>query len=145
MGESGVQSALDNDYCFACGQQNPFGLHLRFELEPGGIAAFFTPGPHLQGFAGVLHGGIAATVLDDVMNNLVSRTRAELVVTATLEVRFRRPVPVGEALVCRARLTEERGKLFRAEGDIRLAGSPEVLVEGKCLLARVEGRSQTSG
>jgi acyl-coenzyme A thioesterase PaaI-like protein len=138
MGESGAQSVLDNDYCFACGQQNPFGLHLRFEPEPDGIVAYFTPGPHLQGFAGVLHGGIAATVLDDVMNNLVSRTRAELAVTATLEVRLRRPVPVGEALECRARLTEERGKFFRAEGEIRLAGSPDVLVDGKCLMVKVE-------
>lgn len=138
MGESGAQPVLDNDYCFACGQQNPFGLHLRFELEPDGIVAYFTPGPHLQGFAGVLHGGIAATILDDVMNNLVSRTRAELAVTATLEVRLRRPVPVGEALVCRAHLTEERGKFFRAEGEIRLAGRPEVLVEGKCLMVKIE-------
>jgi len=138
MGEGNAQSVLDNDYCFACGQQNPLGLHLRFELESGGIVAHFTPGPHLQGFAGVLHGGIAATVLDDVMNNLVSRTRAKLVVTATLEVRFRRPVPVGEALVCHARLTEERGRFFRAEGKIHLAGSPDVLVEGKCLMVKVE-------
>jgi len=138
MGESSVQPVLDNDYCFACGQQNPFGLHLRFEMEPDGIAAFFTPGPHLQGFAGVLHGGIAATVLDDVMNNLVSRTRAEPVVTTTLEARSRRPVPVGEALVCHAHLTEERGRFIRAEGEIRLAGSPDALVKGKCLMVKVK-------
>jgi acyl-coenzyme A thioesterase PaaI-like protein len=137
MDKPDVKPVMDNDYCFACGQQNPFGLHLRFEAENGGIAAFLTPGPHLQGFAGVLHGGIAATVLDDVMNNLVTRTRGTLVVTAKLELRFRRPVPVGEPLVCHARITQERGKHFRAEGDIRLASGSEVLVEGYCLLADV--------
>ncbi len=137
MGELDANSVVDNDYCFACGQQNPFGLHLRFKPEKGGIAAFFTPGPHLQGFAGVLHGGIAATVLDDVMNNLVTRVRGKLVVTAKIEVRFRRPVPVGKPLVCRARITEERGNFFRAEGDIRLADGSEILVEGSCLLAEV--------
>jgi acyl-coenzyme A thioesterase PaaI-like protein len=136
---------LDNDYCFACGTKNPFGLHLRFAVDGDAVTARFTPGPHLQGFAGVLHGGISSTVLDDVMNNLVTRTCGEIVVTATMETRFRQPVPVGRELVCEARLVERRGRFFRAEAQLRLADDEEVLVEGRCLMVLAEGLDTACG
>ncbi|OGK08381.1 MAG: hypothetical protein A2Y63_01215 [Candidatus Riflebacteria bacterium RBG_13_59_9] len=137
MQEEGVPQFVDNDYCFACGTQNPLGLHLRFTREEDGICARFLPGPHLQGFAGILHGGVAATVLDDVMNNLVSRIHGCLVITATLEMRFRKPVPVEKPLVCRARLLQRRGRFYRAEAKLFVEGEDEVLVEGTCMMAEV--------
>jgi len=128
---------LDDDYCFACGSRNPLGLHLRFTVSGDEVVAQFTPGPHLQGFAGLLHGGIAATVLDDVMNNLVARMRGRMVVSGSLEVRFLKPVQLGPALECRARLVQERGRFFRAEAELRVRGENEVLVAGNCLMVEV--------
>ncbi|TMJ13562.1 MAG: PaaI family thioesterase, partial [Bacillati bacterium ANGP1] len=42
--------------CFACGQDNPIGLRLRFTTEGDAVRAEFTPGVQYQGYDGVLHG-----------------------------------------------------------------------------------------
>jgi acyl-coenzyme A thioesterase PaaI-like protein len=140
MDEQGHSGLVDNDYCFACGRQNPFGLQLEFTRGDSGegVQARFNPGPHLQGFAGLLHGGISATVLDDVMNNLVTRTRGILAVTGSLEVRYRKPVPITATLICRAQIVKERGGMFYAEAELVAEETGEVLVEAKSLQVAVK-------
>jgi acyl-coenzyme A thioesterase PaaI-like protein len=71
---------------------------LRFSAEPPGCVAVFRPRPDHEGAPGFLHGGVAATCLDETMAALgfvLDRTHC---VTATLNLRYRRPVPldVGE-------------------------------------------------
>lgn len=129
MDSKGHTGLLDNDYCFACGALNPLGLHLQFRLDDEWLEASFTPAPHLQGFAGVMHGGIAAVILDDLMNNLITRKCRRLAVTGKLEVRYRKPVPIGSSLVCRAKITAQRHGLYNAEAQILDCESREVLVE----------------
>jgi len=115
--------------CFACGQDNPIGLRLRFTTEGDAVRAEFTPGPQYQGYDGVLHGGIVAAALDDAMANLF-HLRGRETLTARLEIRFRREAPVGQRLVVTARLTGERRKLFTAEAALTLTdGTP--LAEAK--------------
>ena len=115
--------------CFACGQDNPIGLRLRFTTEGDAVRAEFTPGPQYQGYDGVLHGGIVAAALDDAMANLF-HLRGRETLTARLEIRFRREAPVGQRLVVTARLTGERRKLFTAEAALTLPdGTP--LAEAK--------------
>jgi acyl-coenzyme A thioesterase PaaI-like protein len=140
MDEQGHSGLVDNDYCFACGRQNPFGLQLEFTRGDSGegVQARFIPGPHLQGFAGLLHGGISATVLDDVMNNLVTRTRGILAVTGSLKVRYRKPVPITATLICRAQIVKERGGMFYAEAELVAEETGEVLVEAKSLQVAVK-------
>ncbi len=105
--------------CFACGQDNPIGLRLRFTAEGDGVRAEFTPGPQYQGYEGVLHGGIVTAALDDAMANLF-HLRGRESITARLEIRFRREAPVGQRLVVTARLTGERRRLFTAEAVLTL-------------------------
>jgi uncharacterized protein (TIGR00369 family) len=107
----------DGSGCFACGQENPIGLRLRFTEEGDGVRAEFTPGPHYQGYEGVVHGGIVAAALDDAMAQLFHMKGQESV-TAKLEIRFRRETPVGHRLVVTARLTGQRGKSFTAEAAL---------------------------
>lgn len=114
-----MPSSRDGGGCFACGPANPIGLRLRFEADGDGIRAEFTPGPQYQGYAGVLHGGIVATALDDAMANLF-HLRGRETVTARLEVRFRREAPIGRPLVVSARMTGERGRFFTAEATLTL-------------------------
>ena len=114
----------DGDSCFACGQNNPIGLRLRFTVEGDAVRAEFTPGSQYQGYDGVLHGGIVAAALDDAMANLF-HLRGRETLTARLEIRFRREAPVGQRLVVTARLTGERRKLFTAEAALSLLdGTP---------------------
>ncbi len=105
--------------CFACGQENPIGLRLRFTAQGDSVRAEFTPGPRYQGYEGVVHGGIVAAALDDAMAQLF-HMRGQESLTARLEIRFRRETPVGQRLVVTARLTGERTRLFTAEAVLSL-------------------------
>jgi len=66
--ESGTFDAFDtvraDHACFGCGDDNPIGLHLRFEADGDGVRTSFVPSSAHQGFDRVVHGGIISTVLD---------------------------------------------------------------------------------
>ena len=109
----------DGSGCFACGQANPIGLRLRFTADGDTVRAEFTPGPHYQGYDGVIHGGIVAAALDDAMAQLFHMKGQESL-TARLEIRFRKETPVGVRLVLTAWLTGGRAKLFTAEAALSL-------------------------
>ena len=92
--------------CFGCGHANLHGFHLRSYREEDLTVAEFYPRPeHDNGF-GFLNGGIIATVLDchgaaSVMWEAAKRnwksptgTLAPFV-TASFEVMFHRPAPLG--------------------------------------------------
>lgn len=53
----------DNNMCFVCGTKNKAGLKLNFEVKDEIIKAEFIPDKRLQGFEGIVHGGIVAAVL----------------------------------------------------------------------------------
>ena len=56
------------ELCFGCGEDNPEGLHLQFEEQPDGAGhAVVVLGDHHSGEPGIVHGGIQATMLDEVM------------------------------------------------------------------------------
>lgn len=85
---------VDDNRCFACGQDNPTGLKLRFSWDGDEYYTDFFTEERFQGYSGMLHGGIAATILDEVMARHLT-TRGIGVVTAGMEVRYRKPVPTG--------------------------------------------------
>ena len=91
--------------CFACGTENPVGLHVTFSrTEDGGAAATFVAGPHHEGWPGIVHGGILATLLDEAMAYALwfSQHRA---VTARMDMRFRLPVGAGVPLSISSNIT----------------------------------------
>jgi uncharacterized protein (TIGR00369 family) len=127
---------VDDGMCFACGKHNPDGLRLEFELlEDGSIRTEFTPPKKFQGFKDILHGGIMATLLDETMIHLPFR-RGDKVVTATLEVKLRRPAKIGERIIVTARLLADSGKRLElaaeAKNDVGV-----LLAEGKATMVRV--------
>ncbi len=109
----------DGSGCFACGQENPIGLRLRFTEEGDTVRAEFTPGPQYQGYKGAVHGGIVAAALDDAMAQLF-HMKGQVSLTARLEIRFRRETPIGQRLVVTAWLTGQRTNLFTAEASLSL-------------------------
>ena len=69
-------------------------LGLEWSKEPPGLVSTFTPTTSHRGRPGYLHGGLAATVLDETMAALGWATDGIHTVTATLELRYRLPVPL---------------------------------------------------
>ncbi|SFL60646.1 PaaI family thioesterase [Halanaerobium salsuginis] len=90
---------VDDRMCFACGKENPISLALKFErISETEVEAKFTPQPIHQGYTGVIHGGILATLLDEAMAYAVGE-RGIKAFTAELNIRYKKPAQVGEKLV----------------------------------------------
>ena len=127
--------------CFGCGEKNPIGLRLAFyRLDDGRIHAEFTPGAEHEGYAHVLHGGIVSTLLDEAMSWAVAAP-GRLAVTASMEIRFRRPIPTGEPVDVIGAVTRDRRRIIEARGEIRDARG-DLLAEAEATFARVSATQQ---
>ncbi len=131
----------DNHRCFVCGKHNPDGLHLDFEPEGTmGLRTTCVIPERFQGFAGIAHGGILATILDECMVNTVW-LRGVAAVTARLEVRLRRPVRLGERVTFRAEVRRESAKGFEVAARAELDDGTAV-AEGRALLVKVADEAE---
>src|SRR5947209_5874440 len=113
--------------CFVCGSQNRFGLNLRFFTDGRIVEARFTPRAEYNGFFGVVHGGITATVLDEVMVWACAVREKKFCFSAEMTVRYLGPISIGVEVIARGEMTEnKRDRIFLAAGEI-------LSVEGKVL------------
>ena len=130
----------DNHRCFVCGKHNPDGLHLDFEPEGvSGVRTTCVIPERFQGFAGIAHGGILATILDECMVNTLW-LRGITAVTARLEIRLRRPVGVGERLTFRAEVLHESAQGFNLTSRAELDDGT-VVADGQALLVKVDAKA----
>jgi uncharacterized protein (TIGR00369 family) len=106
--------------CFVCGMQNPSGLQLQFHAEGNIVHTRFTPRTQYNGFVGVVHGGILATVLDEIMVWACAVQTGSFSYCAELNVRYVRSAQPNDPLHVSAHLVEnKRGRLFLAESEIK--------------------------
>lgn len=121
---------VDDGKCFACGPENPIGLHLRFEPDgDDGVRARITLAPEFQGWRDIAHGGIAMSLLDEAMAHAAGRA-GHRGVTASMNVRFRKPVPLGEELTVAGRVVWQRRNVLGVEATVRDAGGA-LLLDGE--------------
>jgi len=92
----------DDGHCYLCGKHNPEGLKLEFALDGREITTAFTAEKRHQGYKNVLHGGLLAMVLDEVMVMLPYRLFGTVNATAEFTVRLHAPVPIGARVTVRA-------------------------------------------
>lgn len=114
--------------CFVCGTANPHGLGATFFDDGTEVWTEVTPAVHHQSWPGVLHGGIVTAILDETIGR-VAFLHDRWVQTARLEVRFKKPAPLGEPLVARGRLLQDRRRLMEMGGELVHAMSGELLAE----------------
>lgn len=112
-----VQAVRFDHACFGCGDDNPIGLHLRFAPTDDGVSAPFTPATVHRGFDGIVHGGIFSTLPDEAMA-WATTSAGVWSVTAELSVRFKEPLSVGVPTTVRAPVTEKRGRIIEAAGEL---------------------------
>jgi uncharacterized protein (TIGR00369 family) len=107
-------------FCFVCGESNPDGLNLRFETDGRLVQTRFVPRPEHVGFRRTVHGGLTATLLDEIMVWACAVQTKRFAFCAELNVRFLNPVRPGEALVASGELvSNRRGRLFEAKAELR--------------------------
>ena len=126
--------------CYGCGVRNPEGLHIEFEVDGRRVTGRFTARETHVGYPGVAHGGIAASVLDEAMGWAVYAAGA-WAMTARMEVKYRRPVPLGEGITVTAEVTRERGRILDAAAQI--SDGRGVLAEAKGMFVRLPPDKQS--
>ncbi len=114
------QKQPNSRFCFVCGLDNPYGLHLAFyEQETGDIQAEITVPEQFQGYPGMVHGGVIAALLDEVTGRVYMHGDSpRFMVTAKLTIRYRKPVPVGEQIRLVGRPGSDNGRVASATGQI---------------------------
>jgi acyl-coenzyme A thioesterase PaaI-like protein len=118
-------------FCFACSASNPMGLALRYTTAPdGSVSAPFIGNCALEGYPGMLHGGIVATLLDGAMTHCLF-ARGIRALTADLRVRYRSPVLAAEELSVRAWLDSSRHGLLELRAEIVQGGKVKAQALGK--------------
>lgn len=105
-----------DDSCFACGRENDHGLHLRIAYADGGAQVEFVPPAWTQGYEKVVHGGIIATLLDEVAV-WAARASGHTAVTAEMTLRIRSSMKVAERYLVHARVTEVKRTLIRVAAE----------------------------
>jgi uncharacterized protein (TIGR00369 family) len=116
----GRRYAFADHNCFACGGENPIGLGLHIELGDATARARWTAGENHVGWSDKLHGGIIATLLDEVMAWAPSSFDS-WAVTAEMTIRYRSPATPGEELVAEAHVVERRRRIYEVRGEVRAA------------------------
>jgi len=128
--------------CFVCGLENNSGLKSRFyELETGELLAIFSPTIDHQGYPGRLHGGLAATILDETIGRAIILKHTDNIwgVTLDFSMRLRKPIPLGSDVRVRTRVTQENKRFFEGSGEILLAdGTVAVEGEGRYMKMDIE-------
>ncbi len=109
--------------CYVCGESNPLGLQLRFETDGRIVHARFTPRAEHNGFKGIVHGGIIATALDEILSWVCAIHAQRFAFCAELNVRYLNPMPTGGEVHLRAELVADRkGRLFEARAAAQDGG-----------------------
>ena len=110
---------FDDGNCFACGPENPVGLHLHFDRggDDEGVRARVTLAPQYQGWRGIAHGGIVMALLDEAMAHAAGFA-GHRGVTASVSVRFRKPVPLDEPVEVRGRIVWQRRNVLGVEATV---------------------------
>lgn len=110
---------FDDGNCFACGPDNPIGMHVHFDRasDAPGVLARVELAPEYQGWQGIAHGGIVMALLDEAMAHAAGYA-GHRGVTAAVSVRFRKPVPLEQPIEVRGRVTWQRRNVLGVDARI---------------------------
>ena len=124
MAEKRLQKVSADSSCFVCGLNNPIGLKADFviDIDTCSSRASVTLPSNFQGWQDVIHGGVLSALLDEACV-YACRTKVDQCVTAELQVRFRKPVPVDATVDVTGRIEDSRRKIWSASAQLKIDGS----------------------
>ncbi len=105
--------------CFGCNPANPMGVHMNFYWDGEQVVSYWRANPNFVSWIDTLHGGIQATLLDEICGWVVFYQLQTSGVTAKMEMRYRKPVStLWPHLRLNARLVEQRHNVAVVHGEI---------------------------
>lgn len=104
--------------CMVCGDKaaNPHTLHLRFRITGDGVETVFVSDKKQEGFKGIVHGGILASLLDETIGWSVAVARNRYFMTVELNIRFLKPLPVGKKVIVKGWPVAHKRRSATGEG-----------------------------
>lgn len=110
--------------CFACAPSNPCGLKMEFYEDGDDIVSLWTPGDNYQGWLDTLHGGIQATLMDEIGGWIIARKFQTSGMTTNLNIKYKKPIPTGKnvTIEIRGRVKEVKRMFVFIEAEIRYDG-----------------------
>ncbi len=139
--------------CFACDPRNTHGLRLRFyaDDEKGDVFTRITPEKHLQGFPGILHGGIQCALVDEVAFWTMFDRYKKIALTAKIDMEFLRPVGAVSEIEVRGRVADEDGRkigvevIIYEERKVCTKSRVDYIIPRKEVTMRVMGKERFTG
>ncbi len=107
-------------HCYVCGVNNALGLHASFfETDENEVVALFSPTPSHQGYPLRLHGGVAASILDETIGRAIQIGAPDSWgVTAQLNLSYKKPLPCDTQLRAVGRITKQNRMMYEGTGEI---------------------------
>ncbi len=146
---SAVQDYYPEDvaHCFGCGRLNEDGHQLKTVWEGDETVSRFRPAPHHTAIPGYVYGGLIASLLDchgtggaaaatlRREGREIGEGEAPRFVTASLQVDFLKPTPLGPELVVRGRVLEINDRKVVLEESLSAEGV--VTARGRVVAVRM--------
>lgn len=119
------------NHCYGCGQLNPDGLQIRTFWDGEETVSRYTPRAYHTAIPGYVYGGLIASLIDchgtgsaaaaayRNEGRAMDTLPAHRFVTASLEVKYLKPTPLGPELELRGRIAEVKGRKVIVEIDLR--------------------------
>lgn len=117
--------------CFACAPTNPYGLKMEFWEDGDDIVSYWNSRDDYQGWLKTLHGGIQATIIDEMGGWVVARKLQTSGMTTNMNVRYCRPIPTGDNVTVEARAHIREMKRNFAVIDVNLSVKGRVCSEAE--------------
>lgn len=109
--------------CVVSGAANPMGIAINVRREGDDAVADFNLGAAFEGAPSRAHGGIVAAIFDDVMGYVLVLHRVPAF-TGRLTINYRAPVPMGQDMTVRARMSNRSGRKLSMVAEMTLAADP---------------------
>lgn len=128
----------DDNHCFVCGELNLSGLRRRplIDVASQSASMSFAIPRTFQGWQGMAHGGILATLLDETCA-YAAKSLVAHVVTAEITVTYKKPVPIETGVLVTAGVVGRRRRIIEVQGRIEIGG--EIYAEARAKMFDVTG------
>jgi len=123
---------LDDQNCFVCGSKSEIGLHAKFVCDQVNNSAYtqLVIAEKYQGWQGIVHGGIIGALLDEVSFYACSGISMKMV-TAELNIRYKKPLTAGSEVIVSAKMVERKRNILSVEAKLESNGVVIALANAK--------------
>jgi len=131
IGQQEQGEANPHGNCFACGSNNGLGLGLKFYKDKDNtVFGSFFADPKFEGYSGIIHGGIIATLLDSAMTHCLLLQDIPAL-TGRLSIKYSAPIQTGTVVKLEARIVHQFHEMFMLEGKAWVDGKRVASAEAK--------------